>query len=217
MVTVKIENVTKVIKHNTVLDNINIEMSGGNVVGFKGINGSGKTMLMRMISGLIRPTAGRVMINSKELHKDISFPESIGVFLENPAFLDGYSGFDNLKILASIKKIINDERINEILCKVGLADAGKKKYRKYSLGMKQRLGIAAAIMEEPDIVILDEPTNSLDDTGVDIVKEIIKEEKNRGALVIISCHDEEILRELSDEIFCIENGRVKDHLILGEE
>lgn len=216
MTSIQIENVTKTIKRNTVLKNISLSIESGRVIGFKGINGSGKTMLMRIISGLIRPTSGKVLINGKELHKDISFPESIGIFLETPSFLDSYSGYENLEIISSIKKEVNAERINAVLDEVGLGDAKKKKYRKYSLGMKQRLGIAAAIMEEPDIVIFDEPTNSLDDDGVEIVKHIVKEQKQRGALVIISCHDGEILKELSDEIFFISNGIITEHTVLGD-
>ncbi len=217
MTTVEIQNVTKSIKGKTVLANINLSLTSGKIYGFKGINGSGKTMLMRIVSGLIRPTDGKVFINEKQLHKDISFPESIGIFLENPAFLDSYSGFENLKILASIKRTATDAQITSVLDLVGLADAGKKKYRKYSLGMKQRLGIAAAIMEEPDIVILDEPTNSLDTSGVETVKKIITEQKNRGALVIFSCHDTEILNKLSDEIILIEEGRITGRAEKGEK
>ncbi len=215
MTTVKINDVTKTIKGKTVLENINIGLQSGKIYGFKGVNGSGKTMLMRIISGLIRPTSGCVFVGDKKLHKDISFPQSIGIFLENPAFLDAYTGFENLKILASIKKAVNDERIYEVLKQVGLSDAEKKKYRKYSLGMKQRLGIAAAIMENPDIVILDEPTNSLDTNGVETVKRIIKSQKEQGALVIISCHDTEILSELSDEIILIEEGKITAHTAKG--
>ncbi|MCD7775642.1 MAG: ATP-binding cassette domain-containing protein [Clostridiales bacterium] len=217
MTSVKIDNVSKIIRRKKVLDSVSLEINSGKVIGFKGINGSGKTMLMRIVSGLIRPTEGKVFINEKQLHKDISFPESIGVFIENPAFLDAYSGFENLKILASIKKTAGEDRITEVLEQVGLGDAGKKKYRKYSLGMKQRLGIAAAVLEQPDIVILDEPTNSLDDSGVEMVKQIVLEQRDRGALVIISCHDAEILEELSDEIYTITEGRITDHIILGEK
>ncbi|MCD7827019.1 MAG: ATP-binding cassette domain-containing protein [Clostridiales bacterium] len=217
MTSVKIDSVSKIIRRKKVLDSVSLEINSGKVIGFKGINGSGKTMLMRIVSGLIRPTEGKVFINEKQLHKDISFPESIGVFIENPAFLDAYSGFENLKILASIKKTAGEDRITEVLEQVGLGDAGKKKYRKYSLGMKQRLGIAAAVLEQPDIVILDEPTNSLDDSGVEMVKQIVLEQRDRGALVIISCHDAEILEELSDEIYTITEGRITDHIILGEK
>ncbi len=214
MTKIEIKNTTKILRHNKVLDNINLTLTGSTVVGFRGINGSGKTMLMRLISGLIAPSKGEVLIDNKVLGRDISFPESLGILLENPAFIDDYSAFENLKLLASIKGISTDEMIYNTLKRVGLSDTGKKKFKKFSLGMKQRLGIAAAIMEKPRILILDEPTNSLDDNGVELVKKIVKEEKERGALVIISCHDKEILESLSDEIYFITEGKITNHSIL---
>ncbi len=215
MTNIVIQNLSKTIKKNVVIQDISMELQNGTVYGFKGINGSGKTMLMRLICGLIRPTQGEVSINGKVLGKDLSFPESVGVFLENPAFLGSYSGFQNLKLLASIKSVADDEAIRSALSRVGLRPDDHKKYRKYSLGMKQRLGIAAAIMERPDIVILDEPTNSLDADGVNLVKSVIKDEKKRGALVIISCHDAELLQDLSDETFLLEQGRLVGHITEG--
>lgn len=216
MTEIAIQNLSKTIKGNAVIQDISMNLKSGVIYGFKGINGSGKTMLMRLICGLIRPTEGEIRINGKTLGKDLSFPESVGVFLENPAFLDSYSGFQNLKILASIKAVATDEDIRATLSRVGLSPNDKKKYRKYSLGMKQRLGIAAAIMEKPDIVILDEPTNSLDADGVTLVKQIVQEEKVRGALVILSCHDGELLKNLSDEIFLLESGHLVEHTV-GDE
>lgn len=212
MMNIKISHVSKTIKNNPVIKDISMELQSGAVYGFKGINGSGKTMLMRLISGLIRPTQGEISMNGKILGKDISFPNSIGVFLENPAFLEAYSGFNNLKLLASIKSVASDDDIRNTLLRVGLDPDSNKKYKKYSLGMKQRLGIAAAIMEKPEIVILDEPTNSLDEDGVDLVKHIVRNEKERGALVIVSCHDEEILKGMSDEVFLLEQGRLIGHI-----
>lgn len=212
MMNIKISHVSKTIKNNPVIKDISMELQSGAVYGFKGINGSGKTMLMRLISGLIRPSQGEISMNGKILGKDISFPNSIGVFLENPAFLDAYSGFNNLKLLASIKSVVSDEDIRNTLLRVGLDPDSNKKYKKYSLGMKQRLGIAAAIMEKPEIVILDEPTNSLDEDGVDLVKHIVRNEKERGALVVVSCHDEEILKGMSDEVFLLEQGRLIGHI-----
>lgn len=212
MMNIKISHVSKTIKNNPVIKDISMELQSGAVYGFKGINGSGKTMLMRLISGLIRPSQGEISMNGKILGKDISFPNSIGVFLENPAFLDAYSGFNNLKLLASIKSVASDDDIRNTLLQVGLDPDGNKKYKKYSLGMKQRLGIAAAIMEKPEIVILDEPTNSLDEDGVDLVKHIVRNEKERGALVVVSCHDEEILKGMSDEVFLLEQGRLIGHI-----
>lgn len=212
MMNIKISHVSKTIKNNPVIKDISMELQSGAVYGFKGINGSGKTMLMRLISGLIRPSQGEISMNGKILGKDISFPNSIGVFLENPAFLDAYSGFNNLKLLASIKSVASDDDIRNTLLRVGLDPDSNKKYKKYSLGMKQRLGIAAAIMEKPEIVILDEPTNSLDEDGVDLVKHIVRNEKERGALVVVSCHDEEILKVMSDEVFLLEQGRLIGHI-----
>lgn len=212
MTKVELINLSKEIKNISVIDNINLLMESGNIIGLKGINGSGKTMLMRLICGLIRPTMGKVIINGKELHKDISFPESIGVLLENPAFLDMYSGTENLRLLASIKGVVDDNSIDNTIEKVGLTKGDKKKYKKYSLGMKQRLGIAAAIMESPEIVMLDEPTNSLDDDGVEMVKKLILQQKQRGALVIMTCHDFEILRDIADQIYLIENGAISKNL-----
>lgn len=213
MTTIEIKNLTKIIHKNTVLEDISIKMSSGKIYGFQGINGSGKTMLMRLIIGLIHPTKGSIEVNGKILSKDMEFPESIGFLLENPAFLDGYSGFDNLKMLTKIQNNLSDEEIKGWLERVNLAEAGKKKYKKYSLGMKQRLGIVAAVMEKPDIIILDEPTNALDTSGIEMVSKLIKEAKASGSLVIISCHDTDLLINLSDEIFKLENGHIIDHII----
>ncbi|MDD3278166.1 MAG: ATP-binding cassette domain-containing protein [Lachnospiraceae bacterium] len=215
MVQIEINNVTKRIHKNLVLQDVTAVMHEGRIYGLQGVNGSGKTMLMRTIIGLIRPSEGNVSINGKIIGKDIEFPESIGFLLENPAFLGRYSGFDNLNMLAGIRKTATVEQVRDTIRLVGLDPGDKKKYRKYSLGMKQRLGIAAAIMEEPDIVILDEPTNALDESGIYLVKNILLRQKERGALVIISCHDIGILRELSDEIFKLDTGRIIEH-ICGE-
>lgn len=216
MVRIEINNVTKRIHKNIVLQNITAVMQSGKIYGLQGVNGSGKTMLMRLIIGLIRPSEGCVAINGKILGKDIEFPESIGFLLENPAFIGRYSGFDNLKMLAGIRKQISDEQIKESIRAVGLDPEDKKKYRKYSLGMKQRLGIAAAIMEKPDIIILDEPTNALDEAGIALVKDILISQKERGSLVIISCHDISTLKALSDEILKLDTGRLTEQFCVRE-
>lgn len=212
MAHIEVEKLCKTINKSIVLEDINLDMSSGKVYGFQGINGSGKTMLMRALIGLIRPTSGKVCIDGKELGKDIDFPESIGFLLENPAFLDMYSGEDNLKLLAKVdgnvdKKSVENE-IRGLIDDVGLGQAGRKKYKKYSLGMKQRLGIAAAVLGNPDIVVLDEPTNALDDDGKEMVKSVVRKQKERGALVIISCHDMQTLEGLSDEIVKLKEGRI---------
>ena len=211
MTTIQLTDVVKDIKGKRIIDHVSLQMESGKISGLKGVNGSGKTMLMRLIAGLITPTSGSILINGKRLGKEITFPESIGILIENPAFLDAYSGFDNLKMLASIQKKITDDHIRETLSLVGLDPYDKKKYRKYSLGMKQRLGIAAAVMEDPDIVILDEPTNALDSDGVAMLKDILKRQKERNALVVISCHDLDTLKEVSDEIFLMESGALRPY------
>ena len=211
MTVIETKNVTKKIKDHKVIENISLKFESGHIYGLQGINGSGKTMLMRLISGLIYSTSGTISINGKVLGSEIDFPPSLGLLLENPAFLDSYSGYENLKILSDIQKKLTTDRIKEVLREVGLENNNKKLYKKYSLGMKQRLGIAAAYMENPDIVIMDEPTNSLDDSGVDMLKGILMKQKKRNALVIISCHDLSILTELSDEILRLENGRIVEH------
>lgn len=202
------ENVSKTIKRAPILVDINLEFEGGKVYGLKGKNGSGKTMLMRAICGLIKPNSGTITINDEVLGKDISFPRSIGVLIENPAFINNYTGFKNLKVLASIQNKIGDEQIRKALEQVGLAPDDKRTYRKYSLGMKQKLGIAAAFMEEPDIIILDEPINALDEAGARQVHEILDKQKKRGAIIIIACHDKEELEMLSDEIIEISEGKI---------
>lgn len=212
MVKVELCDVTKIIRKRTIIDHVSLSFPAGQVSGLRGVNGSGKTMLMRLVAGLILPTEGQVFIDGKQLHRELSFPPSIGALIENPAFLDGYSGRDNLKLLADIQGKIGEREIDEILQTVGLAGAGKKKYRRYSLGMKQRLGIAAAVMERPEIVLLDEPTNALDSEGVEMVRQLVKQEKERGAAVIIACHEWETLKLLSDVVHVIENGRITESI-----
>ena len=209
---VRLEDYCKSFKSAEVLKNINLTLESGKVIGLKGKNGSGKTMLMRAISWLILPTSGKVYINDKELGRHISFPPSIGILIENPSFISNYTGFKNLKILASIQNRISDDEIRDAIRKVGLDPDDKRTFKKYSLGMKQRLGIAAAIMERPDIVILDEPINALDEAGAGLIKGLLDELKANGSLIIIACHDTEELNYLSDEIYEIYDGEITGHI-----
>lgn len=209
----EVEEINKKIGVDDVLSEISLSMEKGKIYGLQGKNGCGKSMLMRVICGLVLPTSGRVIIDGEELGKELSFPENVGVFIEKPGFLDAYSGFQNLSMLASIKKRIGGREIKETLKRVGLEEVMHKKYKKYSLGMKQKLGIAAVIMEQPDIVILDEPANALDEKSEGRLWQIVREEKERGALVIISCHTAEVLEEISDEIFRIDQGQITDHIV----
>lgn len=205
---IKITSLTKKIGKSVVLENINLEFKGGRIYGLRGKNGSGKTMLMRVISGLILPTSGNVEINGKILGKDMSFPESIGILLENPAFIDSFSGYRNLKALADINRLISEEDIKETIQRAGLNPEDKKKYKKYSLGMKQRLGIAAAVMEKPEIILLDEPINALDESGVKEIRDLLFELKSEERIIIVACHDREELEYLADEIIEISDGKI---------
>lgn len=205
---IEILNYTKNLSHNCVLNNINLTLESGRIYGFTGKNASGKTMLMRAICGLITPSSGEVKIDGKILGKDISFPESVGVLIENPGFTSSYSGFNNLKFLAQIQNRINNEDIKNTLKKVGLDPNDKKSFRKYSLGMKQKLGIAAAIMENPKLLILDEPFNALDEETAEKIRKIILSYRNEDHIVILSCHDREELETLCDVIIKIQSGSI---------
>lgn len=206
---ISIEHVTKKIKDATVLKDICLEMKGGTVYGLQGKNGSGKTMLMRAISGLIRPTSGRIVINGEQLHKNISIPRSIGLLLENPSLLPEYDASQNLKLLAKMQGGVPEEEIRQLIRDVGLEDAGYKKVEKYSLGMKQRLGIAAAILGSPDIILLDEPINAIDGEGVEEIRSLILSLKNEKRIIIVACHDKEEMNLLADEIVHLRDGRIE--------
>jgi len=205
---IEIKNVNKTLSKRKVLDNINYTFEYGKVYGLCGHNGSGKTMLLRAISGLIVPDDGEVIIDGKVLHKDISFPPSVGIVIENMTLLPQYNAFDNLKLIGKLKKVASDEDISTALKRVGLNS--ELKVRKYSLGMKQRLNIAQAIFEKPDIILLDEPTNGLDGDGVELIYNLIREEKERGALVIIATHHEEDLQQMCDVILKISEGKLSE-------
>ena len=210
MSEIKIEDLSKSIKGALILDKVSITLTSGKIYGLRGKNGSGKTMLMRAMAGLLIPDSGSVIINGKTLHKDISFPESIGILIENPSFLPQYTGFKNLKLLAGLTGGISDEDIKTALDRVGLDPEDKRTYRKYSLGMKQKLGIANAIMGEPDIIILDEPINALDEESVKKIKKVLLEIRDKDKLIIIACHDREELEYLSDIIYEIKEGSIVD-------
>lgn len=205
---IEIKNATKTLNKRLVLNNINYCFENGKVYGLCGENGSGKTMLIRAIAGLITLDSGEITIDSKVLHKDISFPPNVGVVIENMELLPRYNAFDNLKILSDIRKIATDDDIRNALKRVGLNS--DLKVKKYSLGMKQRLNIAQAIFEKQSIILLDEPTNALDEKGVELIYKIIKEEKERGAVVIIATHHKEDIENVCDEILYISEGKLNE-------
>ncbi|APA04620.1 MULTISPECIES: ATP-binding cassette domain-containing protein [Bacillus] len=206
--TIKLDHVTKTLNSNKVVNDVSLQLFSGKVYGFKGVNGSGKSMLFRVISGLLVPEKGVITVNQSILHKDISFPESMGIVIENPEFIPHLTGKQNLKVLASIKKKATDADINKALDIVGLDKNDSRKYKKFSLGMKQRLAIGQAIMENPDLLILDEPTNALDEETLHKIKTFLIDYKKRNKLILISSHDKNFLESISDEIFEVKDGGV---------
>ena len=208
MSQIEINSYSKIIKGKTILDNINFVFESGKIYGLYGKNGSGKTMLLRAIAGLIYPTSGTVNIDKKELHKDISFPDSLGIIIENISLLPYLDAVANLKSLAKIKKICSIDDIRITLKKVGLDPDDKRKVSQYSLGMKQKLAIAQAIMENPKLLLLDEPTNALDEESIKSIRAIFKEMNNKGTTIIIASHNKEDLEVLTDYQLKIENGKL---------
>jgi len=191
-----------------VLRDITVSISSGSVLGLAGVNGSGKTMLMRVMVGLVKPTSGTVIIDGLTLGRDLSFPPSAGILIESPSFLDTRSGLDNLRLVAAVQEKICIDEVRAAMADVGLDPDDKRRFRKYSLGMKQRLGIAAAVMERPDLIILDEPTNALDSEGVRMIHRVVERERQRGAAIVLACHDATVLRTLSDEIVYLAEGHL---------
>lgn len=205
---VEIKNYCKSIKSRPILNNVSYNFEYGKIYGIYGHNGSGKTMLLRAIAGLLVPDSGSVVIDGKVLHKDMSFPPSIGIVIENMNLLPQYNAFDNLKIIGKIKKTATDEDITTALERVGLKS--DLKVKKFSLGMKQRLNIAQAVFEKQKIILLDEPTNALDNDGVQLIYKLLKEEKERGALVVITTHHKEDLEEVCDVVLKMTEGELHE-------
>ncbi len=203
-----VENANKTIRGRRILCDVNLELSGGNIYGFIGRNGSGKTMLFRALSGLIRLDSGTISLDGRVLHRDFSVLPSLGLILENAGLYPGLTGLENLKYLAKLTRRVGTEEIRDAIRRVGLDPDDKRTYGKYSLGMKQRLAIAQAVMESPDGLLLDEPTNALDESGVEDIRRIITEERDRGALILLASHNKEDIRVLSDYVFRIEKGSV---------
>lgn len=202
-IDITVNNVTKIIKWNTVLSDINLEFHSGKIYGIVGKNGSGKTMLLRILAGLIWPTEGTVSVDRQELHKDISFPPDMGIIIEKPELLEQLTGLENLKLLAEIKGIISEEQIIDFMNLFSLDPKSKKTLRKYSLGMKQKIGIIQAIMEGQKLLILDEPFNALDEATVVMLRELFQKYRQENRLLILTSHHREDIDILCDEIFAM--------------
>lgn len=202
---IEIKNLTKTVKGHDLLKNINLEISEPNVYGIIGRNGSGKSVLFKTIAGLLLPTKGEIRVFGEDIGKG-SFPQQFGALLDTPGFLPQYSSFKNLKLLSSIKNQVNDERLIEVISLVGLDPKDRRPVRKYSMGMRQRLGIAQAIMEKPKLLILDEPMNGLDESGVNDMRDMILEFKKQGLTVLLSSHNSEDISMLCETVYRIDNG-----------
>lgn len=208
MSEIKINNLVKVIKKKTILDNISYQFSSGKIYGLYGRNGSGKTMLLRAISGLIFPTEGEIYIDEKQMHKDIGFPPSVGVIIENAGLLPQYDGYTNLKIISKIKHVASDDDIYKAIEQVGLDPKSKAKVKTYSLGMKQKLAIAQAIFEKPELLLLDEPSNALDEESMNGLRKLLMEIRDQGTTIIIASHNKEDIELLSDHKIQMVDGRI---------
>lgn len=203
-----VKNLTLKIQKDVILSDINLHIERGKITGLVGRNGCGKTMLMKCITGFVKPTQGEVIFDGKRIGEEIDFPKHTGIIIETPAFVPYYSGYKNLMELAALKKEIGKAEVEAVLKQVGLYEARNKFVRKYSLGMRQRLGIAQALMEEPDTLILDEPMNGLDNEGVALVRGLLAERKKQGKTILLVSHNAEDIRVLCDVIYEMDKGRI---------
>lgn len=203
-----IENLNFSIDKNHILKNISALFEDGKIHGLVGRNGSGKTMLMKCICGFIFPDEGTITVNGKIIGEDTDFPDSIGFIIEIPGFIPFYSGFKNLELLSGLRGIINKEQIKESMRMVGLDPELKRHVRKYSLGMRQRLGLAQALMENPEILILDEPFNGLDNDGVKEMREYLLKLKNEGKNIVIASHSMDDIKVLCDDVYVMDRGEL---------
>lgn len=205
---VELKKATKVLGRRKVLDGVSASLENGRIYGLYGRNGSGKTMLLRAMCGLVTLTSGAVEIDGEPLRPGKSFPQSVGVLIENPGFVESYSGMRNLHMIASIRSSATDEDIEFLMRLFDLDPGDRRKVRAYSLGMKQKLGIVCALMERPSLVLLDEPFNALDDAACATLSKLLTAMRNEGALVVVASHDRVGLEAISDSLLFVERGRV---------
>ena len=205
----EIKNLTKKFKDVTIIDDVSITFNSGKIYGIVGRNGSGKSVFLKILCSFYNPTSGTILQDEFDYISNNSFPKNTRALIEKPDFVSELSGYENLKLLASIENKIGDEEIEKVLKDVNLYEEKDKKYHKYSLGMKQKLGIAQVLMENPDVLILDEAFNGIEESSVKKIKKILIEEKKKGKLIIITSHIKEDIMELSDEIYEFNEGKLK--------
>lgn len=207
---IKVENVVKKYKETLALGGVSLDFEKNKITGVIGRNGSGKTVLLKCICGLTEVTSGSITVDGKVVGRDIEIPKSMGVIIETPGFVNEFSGIKNLELLYSLRNKPDKEKISSVMELVGLDPKSKKRVSKYSLGMRQRLGIAQAIMENPDILILDEPTNALDKHGVDEFRQLLLKLKSEGKTIIIASHNSADIELLCDVVYELDGGKVVD-------
>ncbi|MBD5093336.1 MAG: ATP-binding cassette domain-containing protein [Subdoligranulum sp.] len=206
MASISVEHVSLTIGAAQILRDISVQFEAGHIHGIVGRNGSGKTMLMKCICGFIRPTAGRIVVDGNQVGRDADFPPDLGLLIETPGFIPYYSGLKNLELLAAVNRRASKERLNACMELLGLGNAKGKRVSKYSMGMRQRLGIAQAIMEDPELLILDEPLNSLDEQGVEDIRALLLELKGQGKTILLSSHNGEDIDLLCDSVCKMAGG-----------
>ena len=208
MITVETKNLTKKIGNEIILKDVNTKFENKKIYGIVGRNGSGKTMFLKSLCGFLTPTSGTVLINQKDIYKEEMFSNNVGISFSNSNYIKDLTGFENLELIANIKKQISKEDIIDALKKVNLLKEKDKKYSKYSLGMKQKLDIAQAMMEKPEILLLDEPFNGLDDESVKLIKKLIIDLKNSGNTIIIATHIKDDIENFCDEVIRFDMGTI---------
>lgn len=206
MASISVEHVSLTVGAAQILRDISVQFEAGQIHGIVGRNGSGKTMLMKCICGFIRPTAGRIVVDGKQVGRDVDFPPDLGLLIETPGFIPYYSGLKNLELLAAANRRASREKLEACMERLGLGDAKGKRVSKYSMGMRQRLGNAQAIMEDPKLLILDEPLNGLDEQGVEDIRALLLELKRQGKTILLSSHNGEDIDLLCDSVCKMAGG-----------
>lgn len=206
----EINNLTKEFKENVILNNINLTLESGKIYGFIGRNGSGKSVLLKIICGFYKPTSGTVILDGKDYINSNEFPEDTRALIEKPKFLPDLTGYENLELLASIQNKIGKKEIEDIIDKLNLQTEANKKYSKYSLGTKQKLGIAQVLMENPKMIILDEPFNGVENSTADKIRDLLREEKKKNKIIIIASHIKDDIYKLADTVFEVDGGNIKE-------
>lgn len=206
---IQVKNVSKSFKEVEVLNNINLEFNNGKIYGLIGKNGSGKSVLLKMICGFYKPTTGSIEFDNHDIIKEGVFAPNTRALIENPSFLPDLTGYENLEVLANIQRKITKEDIEKTLKDVNLYEEKDKKYRTYSLGMKQKLGLAQVLMEDPELIILDEPFRGIEESTVDKIRKLLLELKKKNKIILIATHDKEDLEKLADIVYKFENNTIQ--------